>query len=180
MALYDFETDGVIVPVANCVLVSLYEFDTEREDDSVFVVERDCDGIGVFDGDDKPLLLILAVWLDVIVSTADTDLVTDKLAVFDRLADRDRVTLRDVVTETDILAGMLCEPLDVGYTDGDGVRLNPNDCDREGLASFEGDTVIDLDLVLEIVIDTAIDGDPENEQDLNNGLHDRVTLDDGA
>ena len=40
--------------------------------------------------------------------------------------------------------------------------------------------MIDLDLVLEIVIDTAIDGDAENEQDLNNGLHDRVTLDDGA
>ena len=178
--LYDLLTDGVRGTVAICVPLPLFDLDVEEDNDKVFVVERDCDGIGVFDVDDEPILLILAVWLDVIVSTADTDLVTDKLAVFDRLAYRDRVTLRDVVTEIDILAGMLCEPLDVGYTDGDGVRLNPNDCEREGLASFEGDTVIDLDLVLEIVTDTAVDGDAENEQDLNNGLHDRVTLTDGA
>ena len=178
--LYDLLTDGVRVTVAICVPMPLFDLDVEGDNDKVFVVERDCEGTGVFDGDDEPLLLMLGVWLNVIVSTADADLVTDKLTVIDRLADRDRVTLRDVVIEIDILAGMLCEPLDVGYTDSDGVRLNPNDCEREGLAGFDGETVIDLDLVIEIVIDTAIDGDAENEQDLNNGLHDRVTLDDGA
>ena len=100
---------------------------------------------------------------------------------------RETLTLRegdggrpDCVTLLERLGVRLVETLGEGRTDGDDVRLNPNDCDREGLAGFDGQTVVDLDLVLEIVIDTAIDGDAENEQDLNNGLHDRVTLDDGA
>ena len=130
--------------VATCVFVPLYEFDTER----------DCDGIGVLDGVDELVMLILTVWLDVLVSTAVCDLLTDILAISDRLtdcvndidrdidgdkdmlldSDGDLVILRDVVIDIDILAGTLCEPLGVGCIDNDGVILNPNDAEREGLA----------------------------------------------
>ncbi len=135
-----------------------------------------------------------------LVSTAVCDLLTDTLAISDRLTDcvndidRDIdldkdmvldsdgncVTLRDNVTDTDILAGTLREPLGVGCTDNDGVILNPNDAERDGLAIFDEDTVIDLDIVLEIVMDLDIDSVAVNEHDLNNGLHDRVTLEEGA
>ena len=134
--------------VATCVFVPLYEFDTER----------DCDGIGVLDGVDEPIMLILTVLLNVLVSTAVCDLLTDILAISDRLtdwvndvdrdtdvdkdmlldSDGDRVILRDVVTDTDIVGGTLREPLGVGCTDNEGVILNPNDAEREGLAWFEG------------------------------------------
>ena len=100
---------------------------------------------------------------------------------------RETLTLRegdgsrpDWVTLLERLGVRLVESLGEGRTDGDDVRLNPKELLRDGLAGFDGHTVVDLDLVTEIVIDTAIDEDAENEQDLNNGLHDRVTLDDGA
>jgi hypothetical protein len=51
----------------------------------------------------------------------------------------------------------LAETLDEGRTDRDAVKLNLKELLLDGLASFDGDTVIDLDLVLEIVMDFDID-----------------------
>ena len=89
------------------------------------------------------------------VTLTDAGLLRDKLL----LADGD---MRLIDTLGDLL-------FDAGI-DFVRVTLNPNVGVRLGEAI--------TDIVL--VIDTAIDGDAENEQDLNNGLHDRVTLDDGG
>ena len=90
--------------------------------------------------------------------------------------DCDCVSLRDLVTDTDVLA----ITLSVGGTDNDGLILNPNDFDWEGVAIFEANTDADTERLFDTVIDVDIDWVAENEHDLNNGLHDRVTLTEAA
>ena len=116
VALLDLLTDGVSVNVATCVFVPLYEFDTERDGDKVFVVERDIDGDKNILRDTLPLL--------------DRDLdrpICVLLLVIVRDNDCDRCTLRDVVTETDTLAITLDETLGVGAMDNVAIGLDPKD-----------------------------------------------------
>ena len=100
---------------------------------------------------------------------------------------RETLTLRegdgrlpDCVALLERLDVRLAEPVGEALTERDGVRLNPKELLRDGLAGFDGETVVDLVLVPETVIDTITDGDAENEHDLNKGLHDRVTLADAG
>jgi hypothetical protein len=73
------------------------------------------------------------------------DILLELLCDFDivDVADNDRVLIREMLGEA--------------LTESDGVKLNPKELLRDGLASFDGDIVIDLDFVLEIVMDFDID-----------------------
>jgi hypothetical protein len=118
----DLLTDGVSVSVATCVFVPLYEFDTERDGDKVFVVERDIDGdrdilrntLPLLDSDlDKPICVLLRV------------IVRDN--------DCDRCTLRDIDGDKDILRDtlpLLDRDLDRPICVLLLVIVRDNDCDR--------------------------------------------------
>lgn len=87
-----------------------------------------------------------------------------RVCVKARVLLRETLTLRDddgrtpnCVAVLERLRMRLAETLDEGRTDRDAVKLNLKELLLDGLASFDGDTVIDLDLVLEIVMDFDID-----------------------
>jgi hypothetical protein len=141
----DLLTDGVSVSVATCVFVPLYEFDTERDGNKVFVVERDIDGDKDILRDTLPLL--------------DRDLdrpICVLLLVIVRDNDCDRCTLRDIDGDKDILRDtlpLLDPDLDRPICVLLLVILRDNDCDRCTLRDVvtETDTLaITLDETLRV------------------------------
>jgi hypothetical protein len=173
----DLLTDGVSVSVATCVFVPLYEFDTERDDDKVFVVERDIDG-------DKDILRDILPLLD-----RDLDRpICVLLLVIVRDNDCDRCTLRDIDGDKDILRDtlpLLDRDLDRPICVLLLVILRDNDCDRCILRDVvtETDTLaITLDETLRVgpMDNVGLGLDPnDNDGELlarRDKLADRVTL----
>jgi hypothetical protein len=111
----------------------------------------------------------------------------------DRVADDDGALLRDTLVLTvgdcgnpdcvallEILCAILVETLGEARTESDGVILNPKELLRVGLARFDGDIVVDLEVLLDKVIEILLEGVGVDEHDMKSGLHDRVADDDGA
>ena len=156
------EGDGVILSPKDPLRdgVAGFERDTvcDTEAERVAVDEQDMKkGL-----QERVTLTVGALLLDTLALREDDGGIPEPVALFE--------TLAETVTDT------LCE----AWTERDGLMLSPNDPLRVELAAFEGDTEVDLELLFDTVCDKEAERVAVDEQDMKNGLQERVALAVGA